>query len=59
VAIRSIRREAMEQIKKLQKNGMSEDLTKDAEESIQEITDRYIGIVDKHLGTKEKEIMTV
>lgn len=59
VAIRSIRREAMEQIKKLQKNGMSEDVTKDAEESVQQLTDKYIGLVDKHLGTKEKEIMTV
>lgn len=59
VAIRSIRREAMEQIKKLQKNGMSEDLTKDAENTIQELTDRFINIVDKHLATKEKEIMTV
>src|SRR5215212_3179640 len=59
VAIRSIRREAMEQIKKLQKNGMSEDVTKDAEASIQEVTDKYISLVDKHLGTKEKEIMTV
>src|SRR6188474_1672413 len=59
VAIRSIRRDAMEQIKKLQKNGMSEDITKDAEANIQELTDRFIGLVDKHLGTKEKEIMTV
>src|SRR5690348_12501249 len=59
VAIRSIRRDAMEQIKKLQKNGMSEDVTKDAEATIQDLTDRYIGLVDKHLGTKEKEIMTV
>ena len=59
VAIRSIRREAMEQIKKLQKNGMSEDITKDAEENIQQLTDRYIALVDKHLTTKEKEIMTV
>jgi ribosome recycling factor len=59
VAIRSIRREAMEHIKKLQKNGLSEDITKDAEENIQQLTDRYITTVDKHLGTKEKEIMTV
>jgi ribosome recycling factor len=59
VAIRSIRREAMEQIKKLQKNGLSEDVTKDAESSIQELTDRHINLVDKHLATKEKEIMTV
>jgi ribosome recycling factor len=59
VAIRSIRREAMEQIKKLQKNGMSEDVTKDAEAGVQELTDKFISHVDKHLGTKEKEIMTV
>lgn len=59
VAIRSIRREAMEQIKKLQKNGLSEDVSKDAEDRIQEVTDRFISLVEKHLGTKEKEIMTV
>ena len=59
VAIRAIRRESMEQIKKLQKNGLSEDVTKDAENSIQVLTDKYISLVDKYLGTKEKEIMTV
>ena len=58
VAIRAIRRESMEQIKKLQKNGLSEDVTKDAENSIQVLTDKYISLVDKYLGTKEKEIMT-
>jgi ribosome recycling factor len=59
VAIRSIRRDAMEQVKKLQKNGLSEDICKDAETNIQEMTDRYIALVDKHLVAKEKEIMTV
>ena len=59
VAIRNLRREGMEQIKKLQKNGLSEDVGKDAETQIQELTDRYIVLVDKHLTTKEKEIMTV
>ena len=59
VAIRSIRRDAMEQVKKLQKNGLSEDVCKDAEKNIQEMTDRFIGVVDKHLAAKEKEIMTV
>ncbi len=59
VAIRSIRRDAMEQIKKLQKNGLSDDVTKDGEDNIQQITDKFILLVDKHLGTKEKEIMTV
>lgn len=59
VAIRSIRRDAMEQVKKLQKNGLSEDICKDAEEQIQGITDKYIVLVDKLLAAKEKEIMTV
>jgi ribosome recycling factor len=59
VAIRNIRRDAMEQIKKLQKNGLSEDACKDAEKGIQEMTDRFISLVDKHLAAKEKEIMTV
>ena len=59
VAIRSIRRDAMEHIKKLQKNGLSEDICKDAEVNVQEMTDRYIVLVDKHLAAKEKEIMTV
>jgi ribosome recycling factor len=59
VAIRNIRRDAIEGIKKLQKDGLSEDAGKDAEKEIQGITDKYISLVDKHLVTKEKEIMSV
>jgi ribosome recycling factor len=59
VAIRNIRREAIEEIKKLQKEGLSEDEAKDAEKDAQEITDRYIVLVDKHLAAKEKEMMAV
>ena len=59
VSIRTIRRDAMEHIKKLQKNGLSEDLCKDAEKNVQDMTDKYISLVDKHLAAKEKEIMTV
>ena len=59
VAIRNIRREAIEQIKKLQKDGLSEDEAKDAEKEIQDITDKHISLVEKHLATKEKEIMAV
>ncbi len=59
VAIRNIRRDAIEQVKKLQKDGLSEDASKDGEETIQEITNKYISLVDKHLATKEKEMMTV
>ncbi|MBD0333502.1 MAG: ribosome recycling factor, partial [Chitinophagaceae bacterium] len=59
VAIRNIRRDAIESIKKLQKNGLSEDVAKDAEEDVQEMTNKFIALVDKHLASKEKEIMAV
>src|SRR5829696_380169 len=59
VAIRNVRRDAIESIKKAQKTGLSEDAAKDAEADVQGITDRYITLVDKHLTTKEKEIMVV
>jgi ribosome recycling factor len=59
VAIRNIRRDAIENVKKLQKNGLSEDISKDGEKRIQDITDRYITLVEKHLTAKEKEIMSV
>ena len=59
VAVRSIRRDAIEQIKKLQKDGLSEDQAKDAETEIQEMTDKFISLVEKHLAAKEKEIMSV
>lgn len=59
ISVRSIRRDAIEQIKKQEKEGLSEDAARDAEKEIQELTDRYITIVDKYLETKEKEIMAV
>ncbi|MDB5275088.1 MAG: ribosome recycling factor [Ferruginibacter sp.] len=59
VSIRNIRRDAIEQIKKLQKDGLSEDAAKDAEADIQEKTNRYIALIEKHLEAKEKEIMVV
>jgi ribosome recycling factor len=59
VAIRNIRRDAIEEIKKLQKDGLSKDIASDAENTIQETTDKYIALVDKHLAAKEKEMMAV
>jgi ribosome recycling factor len=59
IAIRNIRRDAIEQVKRLQKEGLSEDASKDAEQEIQEMTDKYILLVDKHLEAKEKEIMSI
>ena len=59
VSIRNIRRDAIEQIKKLQKDGLSEDAAKDAEAAVQEQTNRFISLIEKHLEAKEKEIMVV
>jgi ribosome recycling factor len=59
VAIRNIRRDAIEHVKKLKKDGISEDVAKDAEDDIQAMTDRHITLVDQHLASKEKEIMSV
>lgn len=59
VAVRSIRRDAIEEIKKLQKSGLSEDEGKDAEKEIQQLTTKYIASIDACLVTKEKEIMAV
>ena len=60
VAIRNIRRDAIEQIKKLQKDSViSEDASRDAEAEMQEITNGHITLVEKHLESKEKEIMAV
>ena len=59
IAIRNIRRDHIEQVKKLQKDGTSEDICKGAEDEIQSLTDKHIGLVEKQLEAKEKEIMTV
>lgn len=59
ISIRNIRRDAIENIKKLQKDGLSEDEAKDAEMEAQNFTDRFITIIEKHLVAKEKEIMVV
>ena len=59
VAIRNIRRDSIEAVKKLQKDGLSEDISKDAEKEAQDLTDKYISLVEKHLEGKEKEIMAV
>ena len=60
VAIRNMRRDAMDSIKKMEKAGdISEDDLKQGEEKIQKITDKMIEKVDKAIETKTKEIMTV
>ena len=60
VAIRHVRRDAMEHVKKEAKNGgISEEDVEHAEKEIQKLTDQYIGKLEAHLQHKEKEIMTV
>jgi ribosome recycling factor len=59
VGIRNNRRDSNEQLKKLIKEGLAEDDEKDAERMVQDMTDKYIKIVDERLAAKEKDIMTI
>ena len=59
VSIRSIRKEANDSLKKLQKDGLSEDLEKDAEAEVQKMTDNYGKKIDNLVEAKEKDIMTI
>ncbi len=59
VAVRNIRREHNEQLKKLQKNGVEQDTVKTAEAEVQKLTDKYIKKIDDLLYKKEEEIMKV
>src|SRR5437764_13149149 len=60
VAIRHVRRDAMEQLKKhAHDSGTTEDEGRQAEKKLQKLTDDYTAKIDQHLAHKEKEIMTV
>ncbi len=59
VAIRNIRRDGMDRLKKAKANGMSEDDQKLWQTEVQEMTDGYIKRVDETLETKQEEIMQV
>ncbi len=59
VAIRNLRRDGMDQVKKAKADGLSEDDQKFWEGEVQELTDKYIKIVDQTLETKQAEIMQV
>tara|TARA_X000000368_G_scaffold342550_1_gene281092 strand:- start:388 stop:951 length:564 start_codon:yes stop_codon:yes gene_type:complete len=59
VSIRNTRQKANEEVKKLAKDGISEDMARDAETSVQTLTDKYIAITDKHFEEKEKDVMTI
>ena len=60
VALRNIRRDAIEKIKLAEKEGeFSEDQSRDKQDSIQKLTDQYINEIEKNLSKKEAEILTV
>jgi ribosome recycling factor len=59
IGIRNNRKDALDMIKDLKNEGLSEDMTKDAEEEVQKITNSYIKKVDDLVELKEKDIMTV
>lgn len=60
VVVRNARRDAIELLKKAQKNeGMPEDTEKEGEDEVQKITDKFIKKVDEIVAAKEKDIMTV
>ncbi len=59
VSLRSIRRDVIDAFKTMKKEGLSEDLEKDAEAEVQKITDDYAKVVDSLVSEKEKEILTV
>ncbi|MFM7237644.1 MAG: ribosome recycling factor [Cyanobium sp.] len=60
VALRNLRREAIDKIKKQEKDGdLSEDQSRDEQERAQKVTDRFIVELEKHLAQKEAEILKV
>ena len=59
VGVRNDRKSANNDIKKLEKDGLAEDLCRNAEVDVQDLTDKYIKKIDELLAVKEKEILTV
>ena len=60
VAIRNIRRDMVDKLKKIEKDeNLPEDAVKDNQDKIQKITDKYTDNIDKAVAEKEKEVMTV
>lgn len=59
VAVRNVRRDGLDQLKKLRKDGLSEDEEKTAEADVQKLTDKYINEIDQISAAKEKDILEV
>ena len=60
VAIRNVRRDATDAVKKLEKSeNLPEDAVKDGQDQVQKVTDKYVKIVDETVAAKEKEVMEI
>jgi ribosome recycling factor len=60
VALRNIRRDGIDRIKKQEKDGeLSEDQSRDEQDKVQKLTDRFIASIEKHLAEKEADILKV
>ena len=59
IGVRNARKDANNDIKKEEKNGLAEDMAKTAEDNIQKLTDAFIKKIDEHLALKEGEIMKI
>lgn len=59
ISLRNSRRDANEALKKMEKDGLSEDLRHDAESEVQKLTDKYNKLIDEQLDNKEKDIMKI
>ncbi|MEY2644996.1 MAG: hypothetical protein RLZZ611_1645 [Cyanobacteriota bacterium] len=60
VALRNIRRDAIDKVKKQEKDGdLSEDQSRDEQDKVQKLTDKYIAVIEKHLADKEADILKV
>ena len=59
VSIRNSRQKANDEVKRLAKDGLSEDLARDTESNVQSLTDKYISNTDKIFIEKEKDVMTI
>lgn len=59
VAVRNVRRDANDEIKKLEKDTISEDESRRHQDDVQKLTDKYIAEVDKVIAAKEQEVMEI
>ncbi|GAF02802.1 ribosome-releasing factor [Saccharicrinis fermentans DSM 9555 = JCM 21142] len=59
ISLRNVRKESNLELKKMQKEGLSEDMEKDAEAEVQKLTDQYSKVIDQQVDKKEKDILTI